>query len=126
MGSVLAGQVDEAAGQLPVWIDKLNACTQAHFDTTVVPASSAAQSGQATQHVTQYLQEHAGDLLSAVGSLGDPGQLGCVARWIQRRPYGSGAPIHSCSSRAKSPFWVVRISCTNDLAHCSQQDLAAS
>jgi hypothetical protein len=126
MGSVLAGQVDEAAGQLPVWIDKLNACTQAHFDTTVVPASSAAQSGQATQHVTQYLQEHAGDLLGAVGSLGDPGQLGCVARWIQRRPYGSEAPIHSCSSRAKSPFWVVRISCTNDLAHCSQQDLAAS
>ena len=40
--------------------------------------------------------------------------------------YGSGAPTQSCSSRAKSGFWVVRISWTNDLAQCSQHDLAAS
>ena len=51
MGAVLAGQVDQIAGQLPVWIDKLNAFTQDPFDTTVVPASSAAQSGQTTQQV---------------------------------------------------------------------------
>jgi predicted PurR-regulated permease PerM len=69
MGAVLAGQVDGAAAQLPVWIDKLNAFTRAHFDTTVVPAYSAAESGQATQQVNRYLQEHAGDLLGAVGSL---------------------------------------------------------
>jgi hypothetical protein len=42
---------------------------QAHFHTTVVSTSSAASSGQATQQVTQYLQDHAGDLLGAVGSL---------------------------------------------------------
>jgi predicted PurR-regulated permease PerM len=69
MGAVLADQVDGAAGQLPVWIDKLNAYTQQHFGTTVVSTSSAAESGEATQQVTQYLQEHAGDLLGAVGSL---------------------------------------------------------
>jgi predicted PurR-regulated permease PerM len=69
MGAVLADQVDEAAGQLPVWIDNLNAYTQQHFGTTVVSTSSAAESGEATQQVTEYLQEHAGDLLGAVGSL---------------------------------------------------------
>jgi predicted PurR-regulated permease PerM len=69
MGAVLADQVDGAAGQLPVWIDKLNAFTQEQFGTTVVPASSAAESGEATRQVTDYLQEHAGDLLGAVGSL---------------------------------------------------------
>jgi len=69
MGAVLADQVDGAAGQLPVWIDKLNAFTEAQFGITVVSSSSAAQSGEATQQVAGYLQEHAGDLLGAVGSL---------------------------------------------------------
>ncbi|HEV2823889.1 MAG TPA: AI-2E family transporter, partial [Actinomycetota bacterium] len=69
MGAVLADQVDGAAGQLPVWIEKLNAYTQQHFGTTVVSTSSAAESGEATQQITEYLQEHAGDLLGAVGSL---------------------------------------------------------
>jgi hypothetical protein len=27
----------------------------------------------------------------------------------RRRPYGSGAQIHSCSSRAKSSFWLARL-----------------
>src|SRR5512132_632700 len=69
MGSVLADQVDGVATQLPVWIDKLNAFTQQHFDTTVVSSAGAAQSEQATQRVTEYLQEHAGDLLGAAGGL---------------------------------------------------------
>ena len=60
MGAVLADQVDEAAAQLPGWIDQLNGFTQEQFDTTVVSASSAASSGQATQQVTKYLQDHAG------------------------------------------------------------------
>ena len=69
MGAVLADQVDGAAGQLPVWIDNLNAYTQQHFGTTVVSTSSAAESAEATQQVNRYLQEHAGDLLGAVGSV---------------------------------------------------------
>ena len=55
-----------------------------------------------------------------------PDRTGRADGQIRRRPYGSGAPIHSCSSRAKSSFWVARISRTNDLAHCSQQDVADS
>ena len=69
IGSVLAGQVDQVAEQVPGWIGKLNAFTQQHFNTTVVSSSSAQRSGQATQQVTTYLKEHAGDLLGAVGSL---------------------------------------------------------
>ena len=69
IGSVLAGQVDQIATQLPGWIGKLNAFTQEHFHTTVVSSAGAAESGEATQHVTQYLQKHAGDLLGAAGSL---------------------------------------------------------
>ena len=69
MGSVLASQVDQAAAQVQGWIDKLNAFTQEQFDTTVVSTSSAASSGQATQHVTQYLQNHGGDLLGAAGGV---------------------------------------------------------
>jgi predicted PurR-regulated permease PerM len=69
IGSVLASQVDQAVRQLPVWIDKLNAFTQQYFHTTVVSASSSARSGQVTQQVTGYLQDHTGDLVGALGSL---------------------------------------------------------
>jgi predicted PurR-regulated permease PerM len=69
MGSVLAGQIDQAATRLPGWIDQLNAFTQEHFGTTVVSASGTARSGAATQQVVGYLQDHAGDLVGAVGSL---------------------------------------------------------
>jgi predicted PurR-regulated permease PerM len=69
MGAVLAGQVDQVAAQVPVWIGRLNAFTQQQFDVTVVSASSATRSGDATQQVTDYLKDHAGDLLGAVGSM---------------------------------------------------------
>jgi predicted PurR-regulated permease PerM len=69
IGSVLVGQVDDVARQLPAWIEKLNAFTQQHFHTTVVSASSTAQSADATRQVTDYLQDHAGELLGAVGSM---------------------------------------------------------
>jgi predicted PurR-regulated permease PerM len=69
IGSVLVREVDQAIGQVPAWIDKLNAFTQQHFGTAVVSSSSSQQTSQSLQHVTEYLQEHAGDLLGAVGSL---------------------------------------------------------
>jgi predicted PurR-regulated permease PerM len=69
MVAVLAGQVDEAAEQVSVWIDRLNAYTQEQFGTTVVSSESAAQSEQATEHAVNYLQEHAGALLGAVAGL---------------------------------------------------------
>jgi predicted PurR-regulated permease PerM len=69
IGSVLAGQIDDAARQLPVWIGQLNAFTRQHFHSTVVSLSNSARSGQATQQAMRYLQEHAGNLLGAVGTL---------------------------------------------------------
>jgi predicted PurR-regulated permease PerM len=69
MGSVLVGQLDDLVRQVPAWIDKLNAFTREHFHTTVVSSSSSEQSAQATDQVTGYLKDHAGDLLGAVGSL---------------------------------------------------------
>ena len=65
----LASGVNGAVKQLPSWIDKLNAFTQQHFNTTVVSASSSRESSQAVGNATQYLQQHAGDVLGAVGSL---------------------------------------------------------
>jgi predicted PurR-regulated permease PerM len=69
MGSVLVGQLDDLVRQVPAWIDKLNAFTQEHFHTTVVSTDSAQQSAQATSQISNYLKDHAGDLLGAVGSL---------------------------------------------------------
>jgi predicted PurR-regulated permease PerM len=69
MVAVLAGQVDDAAEQVPVWIDKLNGYTQEQFNTTVVSSESAAQSEQATKRAVDYLQEHAAVLLGAVAGL---------------------------------------------------------
>jgi predicted PurR-regulated permease PerM len=65
----LTSGVNQAVRQLPAWIDKLNAFTQQHFDTTVVSTSSSQGSSRALQNATRYLQQHAGDVLGAVGSL---------------------------------------------------------
>jgi predicted PurR-regulated permease PerM len=69
IGAVLARELDQAVGQVPTWINELNAFTQQHFGTTVVSSSNSQQSSQSLQDVTNYLQEHAGDLLGAIGSL---------------------------------------------------------
>jgi predicted PurR-regulated permease PerM len=61
--------VNGAIRQLPSWIDKLNAFTQQHFNATVVSASSSRESSQAVGSVSHYLQQHAGDVLGAVGNL---------------------------------------------------------
>jgi predicted PurR-regulated permease PerM len=61
--------VNGAIKQLPSWIDKLNAFTQQHFNTTVVSASSLREPSQAVGNATKYLQQHAGDVLGAVGNL---------------------------------------------------------
>jgi predicted PurR-regulated permease PerM len=66
---VLANGVNGAIRQMPSWIDKLNAFTQEHFNTTVVSASSSRESSQAVSNAAKYLQQHAGDVLGAVGSL---------------------------------------------------------
>ncbi len=69
LAPALANGVNGAIKQLPTWIDRLNAFTQQHFNTTVVSASSSQGSSQAVQNATNYLRQHAGDVLGAVGSL---------------------------------------------------------
>jgi predicted PurR-regulated permease PerM len=69
IGSVLVAQVGQAAAQVPAWIDGLNDFAVRTFGTPLVSASSSARSGEATQQVVRYLQDHASDLLGAVGSL---------------------------------------------------------
>lgn len=66
---VLASGLNGIIQQVPVWIDKLNAFTEAHFNTTVVSDASAEQSARAAQQASAYLKEHAGDLLGALGGL---------------------------------------------------------
>jgi predicted PurR-regulated permease PerM len=69
LAPALANGVNGAIRQMPSWIDKLNTFTQQHFNTTVVSASSSQRSSQALQNATDYLRQHAGDVLGAVGSL---------------------------------------------------------
>jgi predicted PurR-regulated permease PerM len=65
----LTSGMNQAIEQVPSWIDKLNAFTQQHFNTTVVSASSSQGSSQTLQNAARYLQQHAGDVLGAIGSL---------------------------------------------------------
>ncbi len=69
LAPALANGVNGAIRQMPSWIDKLNSFTQQHFNTTVVSASSSRESSQAVSNAAKYLQQHAGDVLGAVGSL---------------------------------------------------------
>src|SRR6266496_2093978 len=79
LAPALANGVNGAVRQLPSWIDKLNAFTQQHFNTTVVSASSSRGSTQAAGNATNYLRQHAGAVLGAVGSLhARRGALGIV------------------------------------------------
>jgi len=55
LAPALANGVNGAIRQLPSWIDKLNAFTQQHFNTTVVSASSSRGSTQAAENATKYL-----------------------------------------------------------------------
>jgi len=68
MAASLARGATGIAKSIPEWIDSLNQWTQQHFHVTAVSSDSSSQSSQAAQNVNNYLQEHAGDILGAVGS----------------------------------------------------------
>ncbi len=68
MAASLARGASGIAKSIPEWIDSLNQWTQQHFHVTAVSSDSTSQSSQAAQNVNTYLQEHAGDVLGAVGS----------------------------------------------------------
>jgi predicted PurR-regulated permease PerM len=69
MAASLAKGASGIAKSIPEWIDSLNQWTQQHFHFTAVSSSSSSQSSEAAQNVNTYLQEHAGDVLGAVGSV---------------------------------------------------------
>jgi predicted PurR-regulated permease PerM len=53
---------------IPQWIDSLNQWTQQHFHFTAISSGSATESGDTAQQVEQYLQQHASDILGAIGN----------------------------------------------------------
>jgi predicted PurR-regulated permease PerM len=49
-------------------VDKLNAFTRDHFDTTVISASQRAAAADAATHLQDYLKEHQADILGGIAS----------------------------------------------------------
>jgi predicted PurR-regulated permease PerM len=68
MAASLARGASGIVKSIPAWIDSLNQWTQQHFHVTAVSSDSTSQSSQAAKNVNNYLQEHAGDFLGAVGT----------------------------------------------------------
>lgn len=69
MSAVLAREANQIVEHLPAYIDKLNAFTRDHFDTTLISASQRAQATEATSHINDYLREHTQDIVGGVISL---------------------------------------------------------
>jgi predicted PurR-regulated permease PerM len=69
MSAVLAREASQVVDQLPTYIDKLNAFTEDHFNTTLVSASQRAEAAQGMTHVNDYLKEHTQDILGGVTSI---------------------------------------------------------
>jgi predicted PurR-regulated permease PerM len=68
MVAVLARETTQVVHQLPAYIDKLNAFTQDHFNTTVVSAAQRGDAANATSHINDFLKQHQSDILSGVAS----------------------------------------------------------
>jgi predicted PurR-regulated permease PerM len=69
----LAAGVNGIVRATPGWIDELNGFSRRHFHTVLVSVSARADSSTAIGNVSEYLKEHAGQLLGAAG-----GVLGAV------------------------------------------------
>jgi len=68
LASVLARETTQVVGELPSYVDKINAFTRDHFDTTVVSASQRLAAVNAATHVEDYLKEHQADVLGGIAS----------------------------------------------------------
>jgi predicted PurR-regulated permease PerM len=66
---VITQQIDSISKNVPAWIDNINSFTQDHFNTTLVSSSGIAESTQSVNNATNYLQEHSGDILGAIGGI---------------------------------------------------------
>jgi predicted PurR-regulated permease PerM len=68
MVHIVADQLDEAVDAVPGWIDQLNDFAEENLDRTLISGSDAELSARATEEVTNYLTEHAADVLGGLGS----------------------------------------------------------
>ena len=66
--AVLARETTQVVHQLPAYIDKLNAFTQDHFNTTVVSAAQRGDAANVTTHINDFLKQHQSDILGGVAS----------------------------------------------------------
>ncbi|HEY3024403.1 MAG TPA: AI-2E family transporter, partial [Actinomycetota bacterium] len=69
MGALVAREANLIVQQLPSYLDKLNAFTRDHFDTTAISASQRAAAADATTHIREYLSEHSQDILGGTLSI---------------------------------------------------------
>jgi predicted PurR-regulated permease PerM len=68
MVAVLARETNQVVQQLPTYIDKLNAFTRDHFNTTVVSAAQRSDAAGAATHITAFLKQHQADIFRGVAS----------------------------------------------------------
>ena len=68
MVHVLVNQFDDAIDAMPDRIEQLNDFTEENLNTTLISGSNAEISARATEEVTNYLAEHAADVVGGLGS----------------------------------------------------------
>jgi predicted PurR-regulated permease PerM len=68
MVAVLARETTQVVQQLPSYVDKLNAFTQAHFNTTVFSAAQRSDAANASTHIQDFLKQHQADILGGITS----------------------------------------------------------
>jgi predicted PurR-regulated permease PerM len=66
--AVLAREANQVVQELPSYVDKLNAFTRDHFDTTVFSASQRTAAVNASTHIADFLKEHQRDILGGIAS----------------------------------------------------------
>lgn len=66
--AVLARETTQVVGELPSYVDKINAFTRDHFDTTVFSASQRLATANAVTHLVDFLKEHQAEFLGGIAS----------------------------------------------------------
>ena len=68
VAAVLARETSQILQQLPSYVDKLNAFTQAHFHTIVFSPAQRAAAAHAATHINDFLKQHQADILGGISS----------------------------------------------------------
>jgi predicted PurR-regulated permease PerM len=68
LAAVLARETTQVVAELPSYVDKINAFTRDHLDTTVFSASQRLAAANAATHIEDYLKEHQADILGGIAS----------------------------------------------------------